>query len=163
MATQIKNQASHIRWMIRRDMGEVLSIEQRSFEYAWSEEEFIRCLRRRDVIGMVAEKNEKVVGFMIYELHKDRIDLLNFCVSPSCLRMGIGTELMDRLKSKLSHERRNRIVLQVREVNIPAQLFFSSLGFIAIAIMREFYKETNEDAYLMQYRHDWSEDENRDQ
>ena len=35
----------HIRWMIRRDMPEVLQTEQESFEYAWTEEDFLRCLR----------------------------------------------------------------------------------------------------------------------
>ena len=39
----------HIRWMIRRDMPTVLSIEESSFEFAWSEEEFIRCLRQQYV------------------------------------------------------------------------------------------------------------------
>ena len=28
----------HIRWMIRRDMPEVLAIEEDSFEFPWSEE-----------------------------------------------------------------------------------------------------------------------------
>ncbi len=36
----------HIRWMIRRDMAAVLEIENQSFEYAWSEDDFIRCLRQ---------------------------------------------------------------------------------------------------------------------
>jgi ribosomal-protein-alanine N-acetyltransferase len=56
----------HIRWMIRRDMPEVLHTEQGAFEYAWTEEDFLRCLRQRNCIGMVAEQGEKVVGFMIY-------------------------------------------------------------------------------------------------
>jgi len=43
----------HIRWMIRRDMPEVLDIESGSFEFPWSEEDFIRCLRQRNCIGMV--------------------------------------------------------------------------------------------------------------
>ena len=60
----------HIRWMIRRDMPEVLQTEQESFEFSWTEEDFLRCLRQRNCIGMVAEQGEKVVGFMIYELHK---------------------------------------------------------------------------------------------
>ena len=29
----------HIRWMIRRDMPEVLQTEQESFEFAWTEED----------------------------------------------------------------------------------------------------------------------------
>ena len=58
----------HIRWMIRRDMAEVLAIEADSFEYPWSEDDFIRCLRQRNVIGMVAELDDRIVGFMVYEL-----------------------------------------------------------------------------------------------
>ena len=41
----------HIRWMIRRDMPEVLAIEHASFEYPWCEEEFLRVLRQRNCIG----------------------------------------------------------------------------------------------------------------
>ena len=65
----------HIRWMIRRDMPEVLQIEQESFDYSWTEEDFLRCLRQRNCIGMVAEQGEKVVGFMIYELHKNKLHI----------------------------------------------------------------------------------------
>ena len=72
----------HIRWMIRRDMPEVLQTEQESFEYSWTEEDFLRCLRQRNCIGMVAEQGEKVVGFMIYELHKNKLHILNFAVHP---------------------------------------------------------------------------------
>ena len=39
--------AVHIRWMIRRDMPEVLQIEAASFEFPWLEDDFIRCLRQR--------------------------------------------------------------------------------------------------------------------
>ena len=52
----------HIRWMIRRDMAEVLEIERGAFEFPWFEEEFIRCLRQRNCIGMVAEHAERGVG-----------------------------------------------------------------------------------------------------
>ena len=76
----------HIRWMIRRDMPEVLKIEAGSFEFPWSEEDFIRCLRQRNCIGMVAEHDERVVGFMIYELHKSRLHIINFAVHPTFRR-----------------------------------------------------------------------------
>ena len=61
---------SHIRWMIRRDYAEVLAIEARGFEFPWCEDDFIRCLRQRNCIGMVAERDDRVAGFMVYELHK---------------------------------------------------------------------------------------------
>jgi ribosomal-protein-alanine N-acetyltransferase len=151
----------HIRWMIRRDMPEVLQAEQESFEYSWTEEDFLRCLRQRNCIGMVAEAGEKVVGFMIYELHKSKLHILNFAVSPACRRVGIGNQMVAKLISKLSSHRRTRITLEVRETNLGAQLFFRSQGFRAVRVLRSYYEDSGEDAFLMQYRFagDTNEDE----
>ena len=149
----------HIRWMIRRDMPAVLAIESQSFEFSWNEDDFIRCLRQRNCIGMVAERDDKVVGFMIYELHKNRLHILNFAVAKEARRQGVGNAMVGKLLSKLSHERRNRIMLEVRETNLDAQLFFKGLGFRAISVLRDFYDDTVEDAYLMQYRYRATADE----
>ncbi len=143
----------HIRWMIRRDMPEVLEIETSSFEFPWSEDDFIRCLRQRNCIGMVAEHDEQVVGFMVYELHKDQLHILNFAVHRDFRRLGVGKQMVGKLISKLSHQRRSRILLEVRETNLPAQLFFRAMGFRAVSVLRDFYDDTTEDAYLMQYRY----------
>ena len=143
----------HIRWMIRRDMGEVLDIEQESFEFPWLEEDFIRCLRQRNCIGMVAEYEDRVVGSMIYELHKIRIHVLNFDVAAVYRRRGVGSQMVAKLIAKLSSQRRNRVTLEVRETNLPAQLFFRENGFRAVSVLRSYYEDTPEDAYVMQYRY----------
>ena len=149
----------HIRWMIRRDMPEVLDIENRSFEFPWSEEDFIRCLRQRNCIGMVAEFDERVVGSMIYELHKTRLHILNFSVHEDYRRRFVGKAMINKLISKLSFQRRNRIMLEIRETNLAAQLFFRTAGFRAVSVLRDFYDDTTEDAYLMQYRYQPEEEE----
>src|SRR5260370_6081181 len=144
----------HIRWMIRRDMPEVLHTEQESFEFSWTEEDFLRCLRQRNCIGMVAEQGEKVVGFMIYELHKSKLHILNFAVQPTQRRFGVGAQMVAKLISKLSSHRRTRITLEVRETNLSAQLFFRHQGFRAVRVLRAYYDDSGEDAFLMQYRLD---------
>ncbi|QDS90103.1 ribosomal-protein-alanine N-acetyltransferase [Rosistilla ulvae] len=149
----------HIRWMIRRDMPSVLDIEAASFEFPWSEDEFIRCLRQRNCIGMVAEEDDRVVGFMIYELHKNRLHILNFAVNPEVRHRGVGQAMIGKLVGKLSHDRRNRIMLEVRETNLDAQLFFRNSGFKAVSVLRDFYDDTSEDAYVMQYRYQPSQQE----
>lgn len=140
-----------IRWMIRRDMPEVLNIEQGSFEFPWSEEDFIRCLRQRNCIGMVAEHDNRVVGCMIYELHKNQLHILNFSVRPDYRRRNIGRKMGEKLIGKLSQQRRNRIVLEVRETNLAAQMFFRRIGFKAMSVLRDYYDDTTEDAYVMHY------------
>lgn len=141
----------HIRWMIRRDMPEVLAIEDSSFEHAWTEEEFLRVLRQRNCIGMVAEHGEQIVGFMIYELHRNKIHVLDFAAHPDFRRMGVGRQMISKLVGKLSNQRRNRIALLIRETNLDAQLFFRALSFRASEVAREHFQDTGEDAYVMQY------------
>ena len=143
----------HIRWMIRRDMAEVLDIERESFEFPWYEEDFIRCLRQRNCIGMVAEHGERVVGFMIYELHKSRLHILNFAVAHGFRSREVGRQMAEKLISKLSSQRRTRISLEVRETNLSAQMFFKQLGFRATSVLRSYYEDSPEDAYLMQFCH----------
>src|SRR5271165_523441 len=130
----------HIRWMIRRDMPEVLAIEHASFEYPWCEEEFLRILRQRNCIGMVAELGERIVGFMIYELHRNKIHVLDFAVHPELRRHGVGRQMVSKLAGKLSSQRRNRIAL-----------------FRAAEVVREHYHDTGEDAYSMFYHLDESD------
>lgn len=142
----------HIRWMIRRDMQEVLRAEQESFEFAWTEEDFLKCLRQRNCIGMVAECDEHVVGFMIYELHKTKLHVLNFAVHPAHRRQNVGKQMIAKLIGKLSTHRRTRITLAVRETNLAAQLFFKAMDFRATKVLRKYYEDSGEDAFQMQYR-----------
>lgn len=108
----------HIRWMIRRDMPEVLKIEQESFEFPWQEDEFICYLRHSSNIGMVAEFEDGMAGFMIYGSSKTKIYILNFAVAESMRRHGIGSQMVAKLVAKLSLLRRTSIISEVRETNL---------------------------------------------
>lgn len=141
----------HSRWMIRRDLPEVLRIEGACFEHSWDEADFLRNLRQRNVIGMVAEKNGEVVGYAIYETHDKFIRLLNFAVHPDCKRRGVGRQMIEKMKSKLTGLKRSALVAEVRESNLPAQMFFRSQGFQAVRVERQFYEDSGEDAYVFRF------------
>lgn len=120
-----------IRWLIRRDMDEVLRIEAESFGVnRWSEEEFLACLRQRNCIGVTIVRDySEVLGFMIYELHKQKLIILNMAVQPVSRRQGFGRLAIDRLKVKLTQQRRTSVQAHVTEDNMNAHLFFSACGF----------------------------------
>lgn len=143
---------AHVRWMIRRDMVRVLEIENESFDYPWSEVAFHQVLRQRNCIAMVAEAGDNVIGYMVYEMHRYRLHLLNFAVCPFHRRTGIGKQLMEKLKSKLSWGRRSRINCEIREANLEAQLWFKAHGFRCLSILKDFYDDTTEDAYLFSFQ-----------
>jgi [ribosomal protein S18]-alanine N-acetyltransferase len=147
---------AHIRWQILRDYPEVLAIENASFQFPWLKEEFLRVLRQRNCIGMVAEHDEKIVGYMIYELHRNKIQVLDFAVHPLWCRKSIGRQMVAKLVGKLSSQRRNRISLLIRETNLAGHLFFRAMGFLATAVVREHFTDSGEDAYAMSYHLDES-------
>jgi len=145
----MEDEAVRVRWMIRRDMPEVMEIEKGSFEFCWTEEDFFCCLRQRNCVGMVAEHNENIVGFMVYELLKSRLHVLNLAVAPWCRRQGVGAQMIERLVNKLTQQSRQEITLEVRETNLAAQLFFKQQGFTAKSVIQDHYEDTEEDAYVM--------------
>lgn len=140
-----------VRYMIRRDLKEALRIEERSFEFPWTEDDYLSCLRVRNCIGMVAESGDQICGVMIYELLKSTLHVLNFAVAPWCRREDVGTAMMQKLINKLSQQRRQEILLEVRETNLAAQLFFRKMGMEAIGVAKNWYEDTTEDAYIMRY------------
>jgi ribosomal-protein-alanine N-acetyltransferase len=143
-------QKVHIRWMIRRDMPGVLDIEATRGEEGWSEKDFLKALAKRNVIGMVAESNEKILGFMVYELHKSRLHLTNLAVLPTSCRSGIGSQLVQKLISKLSSHRRTRLCIDVPDTNLAAHLFLKANGFQATRVDRG--RGEASDTYRMVYR-----------
>ena len=137
-----------VRWMIRRDLPLVITIENECFDYAWEEEDFISVLRQSNCIGMVVEEDDVVMGYMVYELSKKHIELLNLGVHPDVQNRGYGTALIDRLKDKIDEQRRHTLLLNVRETNLQAQLFLRNRGFVASKIRRGYF-DNGEDAYAM--------------
>ena len=141
-----------IRWAIRRDLITIIEIENLSFEYPWSEQQFVNSLRQRNVIAQVAEVDEEVVGYIVYCLHKDRIDIWNLAVHPDYRRQHVGSALVEHLKRKLSFQRRKYLLTEVRERNLEAQQFFASCDLKAVEIMRDYYDDTDEDCYVFEFK-----------
>jgi [ribosomal protein S18]-alanine N-acetyltransferase len=142
----------HTRWLCRSDMPDVLWIERNSFPHPWPESDFLVHLRRRCTIGMVAECGDRVVGFTLYELQKDGLEVVNFAVRPDCRRSGVGRQMVAKLVGKLSSHRRTRIIAATREANLGMQLFLKACGFAARQILPGHFEDTGETAYVFEYR-----------
>lgn len=159
-----------IRWMISKDRPAVMKIEKESFEFPWYEEDFVRCLRQRHTMGLIAEPKIPVrgkhplMGYAIYEFHKTRIHILNMAVAPEYRFNGVGRAIVEKLINKLNETKnikRVRVTLEVRETNLAAQLFFKACGFKATTVLHSYYEDSPEDAFVMQYHVDDHKPETR--
>lgn len=143
------------RWMLTKDLDAVAAIELRSNEFYISREDLIKLLRRRSVVAMVAVEGDldegQVVGFMIYELMNRRINLIDIAVHYKYRGVGIGAQLIERLKGKLSVKRRTKITAEIRESNLDTQLFLKKQAFVGTEVLRDYFPDTNEDAFVMHH------------
>lgn len=139
-----------IRWVVRRDLPQVLDMMHGERD-PWTEDDILRTLRQRECIGLVAERGDNVLGFLIYELREHHLEVLAFVVAPAFRRKGIGSQMARKLATKLARHGRSYLGVTVRETNLTAQLFFRCCGWKATRVYRRRFKDTQEDAYRMTY------------
>jgi ribosomal-protein-alanine N-acetyltransferase len=149
-----------VRWLISSDIPAVLEIERGSFARPWTEDELKRVLAHNNCLGIVAQAGEKVVGFVIYEISRSKFQLLNVAVHPRHRRKGYGTAMLARIAARLEMGPQESVVGEVRESNLPAQLFLRHSGFRAVEIRRGHFKDKDkdEDGYLFER---WAEGEDK--
>lgn len=132
-----------IRWLIRRDTQEALAIDAASFADPLSETDLIALLRQRNVIAMVVEYQERVVGYVVYELHKHRLNIIRLAVHPDFRRTSMATIMLEKIKGKLygtgkHSSERTAVTVSVPDDNLPAHLLLKSAGFVAMGVKRKF-------------------------
>jgi len=135
----IDQSATQIRWVIRRDMPEILGIDAASFADPWTEAEFNEHLSRRNGIGTVAETSGRVVGYIMYELHQRRLDLVRFAVAADVRGQGYGSRLLLRLKDRMLESSRSAIGCMVSEANVKAQVWLRSHNFRALSVEDDYF------------------------
>lgn len=91
-----------------------------------------------------------VVGYVVYQVFKGEYWISNLAIDEDFRRKGIGKAFIDRLKVRLNETDKKRIVFDLRERNLSAQLFLKSQGFKARGIERGFF-DNGEDCYQFRY------------
>jgi hypothetical protein len=70
-----------------------------------------RTLNNRNIIGMVAEDGPKILGYMIYSLEKDHLEVIEMEALPGESERQIYQDMITKLKSKLSSHRRTHLLM----------------------------------------------------
>jgi len=142
-------EAAKIEWMIRDKLQKVLVIESLCSEFPWDEKKFIDTLRTREYTGYVAIVDGLTVGFMVIRTDQPNIGIIKMAVQRSHQRLGVGRRMIEYIKQKYKKGWRSHIVIDVRESNLGAQLFFKSIGFRCELIVQGGFKDTGEPVYRM--------------
>ncbi len=89
--------------------------------------------------------DDKVIGFLEYENHFEITDIINIAVAEVSQNKGIGETLINYLVNNTSAD---KIMLEVRENNVPALNLYNKCGFIEINRRKKYYD--GEDAIIME-------------
>lgn len=135
-------------------LSDLSRLMRESFDARWEREDVAAYLLStepgRDRRCRLAIKSGVVLGFVIFDVFVDRIDIDFLGVSVGQRRRAIGVQLMARVMSNLGN--RPKITLQCRAGNETAMAFYRIQGFKATRIMRKYYNDNREDAFEMTLR-----------
>ncbi len=124
-----------------------MAIEQASFPDAWSREVLAGLIQRADTDCRVLEQEGRVVGFLLVVYEPEGLHMVNLAVDPDFRRRGLGLGALERIDELAEERGAERVVLEVRETNLAAQLLYRKAGYRAVRIVSDYYR--NEDAYRM--------------
>ena len=78
----------------------------------------------------------------------DEGQICNLAVAPAFRRMGVGSALLDALKTEAARRGLAVLMLEVRASNTAAQALYEKSGFERVGVRRGFYANPREDAFL---------------
>jgi [ribosomal protein S18]-alanine N-acetyltransferase len=139
-----------IRLCERRDVGELLAIEQAQFPEPWTKgmllDEISNTETRRYT---VAVEGGRIVGylgvmFVLDELHVNTIGTL-----PGNEGRGIASSLLDEALEDARSRGILRATLEVATSNERAQQLYYRYGFKPVGVRKNYYERTHEDALVL--------------
>lgn len=95
----------HVRWMIHRDLKDVVASDAAATCAPWSKEDYKSRLSQRNAIAMVIELPSTgrgkpvVVGAMVYQLHKQHVELERIIIKPEVQLRSFGRQAMRLLRN----------------------------------------------------------------
>lgn len=138
-----------IRPMKLSDLKSVMDIETTAFPRPWSLNAFITQLARDDSICLVAEIDQKTVGYIIATQYVEVWHLLDLAIHEGYRRQYIATDLLEKMLAMCDRETNRGFTLEVRKSNRVAIKMYESFGFICTGIRKGYYRDNGEDALIM--------------
>ena len=105
--------------MVPADLDEVMAIEQTAFRHPWSSRFFLEELQVACAQSVLAEVNGKIVGYVLFWLLPQEVDIHNIAVHTEFRRHGIGHVLLQQVVEQARSRNSSRITLEVRVSNRP--------------------------------------------
>lgn len=138
-----------IRDMKLEDIDGVYEVEKSCFSDPWSKESFKKEIQNNLAKYLVAEVENKVVGYVGAWFIVDEAHITNVAVSPQYRGQKIGDKIIKSFIDECVKNEMQAMTLEVRVSNTVAQSLYKKYGFKLGGIRKEYYSDNKEDALIM--------------
>jgi len=138
-----------IREMTPADIPEVVRIESSSFSDPWPLEVLESALLQRSTAALVYDSGKEILGYVIVHLKPREIRIANLAVQKDHRRQGIALACLGHVEGLGRRREASRIILEVQETNLAAQLLYRKAGYRATKVLKNYYPAVGEDGYEM--------------
>lgn len=121
------------------DMQQVLPIERACYDFPWSEDLILNCLK----VGyhaLVLRQADCIRAYAFASSAAGESHILNVCVDPAYRGQGYARTLLQQCIATVMVHGAKVIFLEVRESNRAAIALYESIGFVEIGRRENYYR-----------------------
>ena len=139
-----------IRLAERRDVGELLVLEEAQFPEPWTRamllDEITNTENRRYT---VAVEGARIVGYLGVMFVLDELHVNTIGTSPGHEGRGVASGLLDDAWRDARERQIVRATLEVAVDNVRAQRLYFRYGFKPVGVRKNYYERTHQDALVL--------------
>lgn len=129
-------------------------VDLECFSVPWSSDAFRReIVHNRIAFYVVAEHEEKIVGYMGFWRIENEAHITNVAVLPEYRRRKVGAKLIEHVMDFAREVGIDAYTLEVRRSNIAAINLYECFGFEEEGVRPGYYFDNGEDAIIMWKRY----------
>lgn len=124
------------------DIEAIVALERDIFgDDAWSTTQVAADVEASSQTVLVAEADERLVGYAVVALAGDVADILRIAVRESSRRAGVASALLREAERVGTAGGAGRVMLEVSAQNVGAQGFYGARGYLEIARRHAYYAD----------------------
>lgn len=128
---------------------EIYELEKLCFSLPWSQAQCLGALKQPNFGAYGLWQNTKLCAYVSFYHNQTEMEIVNLAVHPQIRRQGLASQILAALLQAAAKMSIEKIVLEVREANIPAQDLYRKHGFRQTGVRKGYYPDTRENALVL--------------
>ena len=130
------------------DVEKITEFNKQYFLDGWTESMIISAFSTQRFCVLGAFLEEELVGYIAFTIGLDSADIESVVVKPTERKKGVAISLIKKAEEQIKDCKIDKILLEVREGNIPAISLYQKSNFRVISKRNKYYHD-GENALVM--------------